>query len=154
MAAGLGGCTLVAVCCVQDPLTPSPSEISQSRIKVYLRTISTNARHPRAALPELVSPIPFDLGSSFIQIVDDVVGMFFWVHGPGLIVWNWHTAEIIVVRHNFVCSRGDLTHAAEAHERHDAAEHLGLFFPLEPGVYGDSDRGAGHHRTVQLPRVL
>ncbi|TFY60917.1 hypothetical protein EVJ58_g4844 [Rhodofomes roseus] len=69
---------------------------SQTRIQIYLRTISTNARHPHAALPELVAPIPFELGSSFIQIVDDVVGMFFWVHGPGLIIWNWQTAEVVV----------------------------------------------------------
>ncbi|KAH9841153.1 uncharacterized protein C8Q71DRAFT_702214 [Rhodofomes roseus] len=71
---------------------------SQTRIQIYLRTISTNARHPHAALPELVAPIPFELGSSFIQIVDDVVGMFFWVHGPGLIIWNWQTAEVVVKR--------------------------------------------------------
>lgn len=100
---------------LQDPLTLFSSENSQSRIKVYLRTISKNARHPCAALPELVSPIPFELGSSFIQIVDDVVGMFFWVHGPGLIVWNWHTAEVIVVRRTFVCyrSRAPVSRAAQ-----------------------------------------
>lgn len=67
-------------------------------IRVYLRTISTNVKHPKAARGELTAEIQFLLGSSFIQIVDDVVGLFFWVHGPGLIIWNWITGEIIVVR--------------------------------------------------------
>ncbi|KAH9943581.1 hypothetical protein B0H21DRAFT_779706 [Amylocystis lapponica] len=65
-------------------------------IKVYLRTISTNTAHPGAASSELRAEIPFELGNSFIQLVDDVVGMFFWVHGAGLIVWNWVTAEVLV----------------------------------------------------------
>lgn len=73
-------------------------------IKVHLRTISTNVRHPKAARAELTAEIQFLLGSSFIQIVDDVVGLFFWVHGPGLIIWNWITGEIIVVCYSLLTS--------------------------------------------------
>lgn len=65
-------------------------------IRVHCKTISTNVKHPKARFNQLRAPIPFELGSSFIQIVDDVIGMFFWVHGPGLIVWRWATAEVLV----------------------------------------------------------
>ncbi|KAL6306507.1 hypothetical protein BKA93DRAFT_729237 [Sparassis latifolia] len=65
-------------------------------LKIQFRTISTNKAHPQARSTEVRAPIPFSLGSSFVQIVDDIVGMFFWVHGPGLIIWNWMTGEILV----------------------------------------------------------
>ncbi|OBZ73464.1 hypothetical protein A0H81_06795 [Grifola frondosa] len=71
------------------------------RVKVHLRTISKNTPHPRATQRELVAEIPFHIGSSFIQIVDDVVGMFFWVHGPGLIIWNWITGEELCIADRF-----------------------------------------------------
>ncbi len=59
--------------------------------------MSGNKPHPRAAKPELKAPIPFQVGNSFIQIVDDIVGTFFWVHGPGLLIWNWRTGKNVVV---------------------------------------------------------
>ncbi|TCD61584.1 hypothetical protein EIP91_008187, partial [Steccherinum ochraceum] len=64
--------------------------------RVHLRTISTNTPHKGAAKAELQTPVPFQIGNCFIQIVQDVVGMFFWLHGPGLIVWNWRTGEALV----------------------------------------------------------
>ncbi|TFK85394.1 hypothetical protein K466DRAFT_494844, partial [Polyporus arcularius HHB13444] len=63
---------------------------------IHLRTMSGNKPHPRAAQPELKAPIPFQVGNSFIQIVDDIVGTFFWVHGPGLLIWNWRTGKNVV----------------------------------------------------------
>ncbi|KIP07609.1 hypothetical protein PHLGIDRAFT_413636 [Phlebiopsis gigantea 11061_1 CR5-6] len=75
--------------------------ITSVKIKVHLRTISTNAKHPSAAKACLSAPIPFQVGTCFIQIVHDVVGMFFWLHGPGLIVWNWRTGEMLVLRTGF-----------------------------------------------------
>ncbi|KAJ8475000.1 hypothetical protein ONZ51_g6826 [Trametes cubensis] len=62
---------------------------------VNLRTISENKPHPGAGKTELHAPIPFSVGASFIQIVDDVIGVFFWVHGPGLIIWNWRTGRLV-----------------------------------------------------------
>ena len=34
---------------------------------------------------------------STIQIVDDVIGAFFLVDGPGLLIWNWRTGKNVVV---------------------------------------------------------
>ncbi|KAH9895700.1 senescence-associated protein-domain-containing protein [Cubamyces lactineus] len=55
-----------------------------------------NKPHPNAAKTELYAPISFQVGTSFIQIVDDVIGVFFWIHGPGLIIWNWRTGRTVV----------------------------------------------------------
>ncbi|KAI1793750.1 hypothetical protein LXA43DRAFT_1081303 [Ganoderma leucocontextum] len=63
---------------------------------IRLRTISGNKPHPQARVPQLQAPVPFQVGNSFVQIVDDVVGAFFWVRGPGLIIWNWRTGKIVV----------------------------------------------------------
>lgn len=98
-----GGDRYSMSCCILSHqltalLPPDCSQHADFRIRVYLRTISTNLAHPRATSSELLAPISFELSSSFIQIVDDVIGMFFWVHGPGLIIWNWLTSEILVVR--------------------------------------------------------
>ncbi len=67
--------------------------------------MSQNTSHPDAAKPYLSAIIPFHIGSCFVQIVDDIVGMFFWVHGPGFVIWNWRTCEQIVVRHNYDVQR-------------------------------------------------
>lgn len=66
-------------------------------LKIHIRTISTNKQHPQAAKPCLIAPVPFTIGTCFIQIVQDVVGMFFWLHEPSLLVWNWRTAEVLVL---------------------------------------------------------
>ncbi|KZT66482.1 hypothetical protein DAEQUDRAFT_674869 [Daedalea quercina L-15889] len=133
-------------------------ELSQTRIKIYLRTISKNARHPRAALPELVSPIPFDLGSSFIQIVDDVVGMFFWVHGPGLIIWNWHTAQVIVKRTNERMPPGtwDFSFLSSRAYMLTATTGAGAIELYSFGGRADADADGGadtsvHAATLRLP---
>ncbi|KAF9817917.1 hypothetical protein IEO21_03111 [Rhodonia placenta] len=65
-------------------------------IKLHLRTISTNAPHPLAKQAGFSVPISWIHSNCFIQIVDDVVGMFCWVHGPALFIWNWHHAELLI----------------------------------------------------------
>lgn len=37
--------------------------------------------------------------SAFIQIVDDVIGMMFWMEldNPRITIWNWKTGQILVV---------------------------------------------------------
>ncbi|KAH9943621.1 hypothetical protein B0H21DRAFT_695505 [Amylocystis lapponica] len=64
-------------------------------IKVYLQTTSTNAAHPGAASSVLRAEISSGLGSMTTRVVDDVIGIF-WDSGPGLIIWNWVTAEMLV----------------------------------------------------------
>ncbi|KAI8977791.1 hypothetical protein BD414DRAFT_517035 [Trametes punicea] len=70
--------------------------VDELNLSVQLRTLSDNKPHPEAAVKQLHAPIPFVIGTSFIQIVDDVVGVFFWLHGPGLVIWNWRTGKAMV----------------------------------------------------------
>ncbi|KAI0354450.1 hypothetical protein OH77DRAFT_1404967 [Trametes cingulata] len=72
-----------------------------AHIVVRLHTISENKPHPKAAVTQLEIPIPFEAQNSFIQIVDDVVGMFFWMHGPALVIWNWRTGRVMVKQLGF-----------------------------------------------------
>lgn len=75
-------------------LSSNPADFA---IKLHLRTISTNAPHPLAKQAGFSVPISWIHSNCFIQIVDDVVGMFCWVHGPALFIWNWHHAELLIV---------------------------------------------------------
>ncbi|KAI0643365.1 hypothetical protein C8Q79DRAFT_978518 [Trametes meyenii] len=69
---------------------------SPTTLSVHLRTLSGNKPHPDARKPELDTPVPASVGSSFIQIVDDVIGMFFHAFDPGLVIWNWRTGQTVV----------------------------------------------------------
>lgn len=80
---------------------------SSSKIMVHVLTLSTQSAHPQASQSPLVSPAPssdgiqqLPVGSCFVQIVGDVVGMFFWHNGSSIRIWNWHTGVLLVVRNN------------------------------------------------------
>ncbi|KAG1861347.1 hypothetical protein C8R48DRAFT_762333 [Suillus tomentosus] len=67
---------------------------------VHIRTISSNVKHPEASSPILRTLTPSIMTSAFIQIVDDVIGMMFWMEldNPRITIWNWKTGQILVDR--------------------------------------------------------
>ncbi|KAG1718629.1 hypothetical protein EDB19DRAFT_1794606, partial [Suillus lakei] len=69
-------------------------------IEVYIRTISSNVKHLEASSPVLRTLTSFAMTSAFIQIVDDVIGMMFWmeIESPRITIWNWKTGQILVDR--------------------------------------------------------
>ncbi|KAG1905095.1 uncharacterized protein F5891DRAFT_1183801 [Suillus fuscotomentosus] len=46
---------------------------------VHIHTIPSNVKHPEASSPILRTLTPSIMTSAFIQIVDDVIGMMFWM---------------------------------------------------------------------------
>ncbi|KAI0824435.1 hypothetical protein BC628DRAFT_438168 [Trametes gibbosa] len=76
-------------------LTDEPVQPVGHTILVRVRTMSDNKPHPNAAVSELSVPVPFPNDRSFIQIVDDIIGMFFWIHDLALVLWNWRTGKIV-----------------------------------------------------------
>jgi hypothetical protein len=68
--------------------------------------------HPLAMKSILTSDIPtserlqqLHIGSCFLQIVGDIVGMFYWLAGNRLRVWNWQTGAMLAVcGYSFVAS--------------------------------------------------
>ncbi|EIW52630.1 uncharacterized protein TRAVEDRAFT_174703 [Trametes versicolor FP-101664 SS1] len=78
-------------------LTDGVTGDEDNKILVRLHTLSGNRPHPEAAIPELSVSIPSGhYDRAFIQVFDDVVGMFFWMHDPALVIWNWRTGKIVV----------------------------------------------------------
>lgn len=65
---------------------------------MHLRTMSTNQVHPRAAVSVLRHTMEESFMGSVIQICDDVVALFFWIHGiPRLLIWQWTEGTLLVV---------------------------------------------------------
>ncbi|KAI0703399.1 hypothetical protein BC835DRAFT_1410680 [Cytidiella melzeri] len=79
-------------------------EVDQrSTIIIHVRAMSSMEVHPLAARSPLGFAPPVSqtlqqtqIGSCFLQVIGDVVSMFYWHGGHCLRVWNWQTGMIIV----------------------------------------------------------
>ncbi|KAG1834914.1 hypothetical protein DFJ58DRAFT_821238 [Suillus subalutaceus] len=73
---------------------------NSSYTDVHIRTISSNVKHPEASSPVIRTLTQSTMTSAFIQIVDDVIGMMFWMEfeNPRITIWNWKTGQILVDR--------------------------------------------------------
>ncbi len=122
---------------------------------VRLHTISGNRPHPEAAVGQLSVPISSgNYESAFIQIADDVIAMFFWMHDPALVIWNWRTGKVIVVGCE-VCSY--LTRSAnplkpELRRVWSPQRRIRLRVPLQPCLHGHHDRRVGRNRDIHVQR--
>ncbi|KAH9981649.1 hypothetical protein BJV74DRAFT_887389 [Russula compacta] len=67
-------------------------------IRVHLRKLSAGvvAPHPAAKNPVLCMRALGPVHGCMIQIVEDVVGMYFWMPFHGVLIWNWMTGEELV----------------------------------------------------------
>jgi hypothetical protein len=79
--------------------TSSPGAAGGGDIRVHLRKLSAGAvaAHPAASNPVLCRRGLGLVHGCMIQIVEDVVGMYFWMPFHGVLIWNWMTGEEIVV---------------------------------------------------------
>ncbi|KAH9913808.1 uncharacterized protein BXZ73DRAFT_55293 [Epithele typhae] len=67
------------------------------RITLALHRISDDKPHPDATRKVLEVLTPVTMHSiNFIQIADDVIGLFFLAHSPCFLVWNWRTGILAV----------------------------------------------------------
>ena len=80
--------------------TGSPDAAAGADIRVHLRRLSAGAvvPHPAASNPVLCRRAVSTVHGCMIQIVEDVVGMYFWMPFHGVLIWNWMTGEELVVR--------------------------------------------------------
>jgi hypothetical protein len=78
----------------------SSSAAAGADIRVHLRRLSAGvvAPHPAAKNPVLCHRALGPVHGCMIQIVEDVVGMYFWMPFHGVLIWNWMTGEELVVR--------------------------------------------------------
>ncbi|KAH8985219.1 hypothetical protein EDB86DRAFT_3083757 [Lactarius hatsudake] len=67
-------------------------------IRVHLRKLSAGAvvPHPEAKVPVLCRRALGPVHGCMIQIVEDVVGMYFWMPLHGVLIWNWMAGEELV----------------------------------------------------------
>jgi hypothetical protein len=89
---------------VEQPYRPSSVSPRGRDINLHFRTLSTHARHPDARKPVIQFRLPYnphgnDLSVVTIQLVDDILSLFF-SSGPSLprlLLWDWKTAILILV---------------------------------------------------------
>ncbi|KAH9018318.1 hypothetical protein EDB84DRAFT_1626704 [Lactarius hengduanensis] len=54
------------------------------------------APHPAAKVPVLCRRSPGPVHGCMIQVVEDIVGVYFWMPLHGVLIWNWMTGEELV----------------------------------------------------------
>ena len=135
------------------PISTSSSSMSSSLdaeaagadIRMHLRRLSTGAlaAHPAASHPVFCQRAVSAVHGCMIQIVEDVVGMYFWIPFRGVLIWNWMTGEELVVRLSlFFCLFilmvfTLMPYIYIVHSRDPGAgSDLGLFVPFAAGVHG------------------
>lgn len=82
------------------PTANTSAATAGADIRVHLRKLSAGAvaPHPAAKIPVLCRRALGPVHGCMIQIVEDVVGMYFWMPLHGVLIWNWMTSEELVVR--------------------------------------------------------
>ncbi|KAH8985235.1 hypothetical protein EDB86DRAFT_3246446 [Lactarius hatsudake] len=73
---------------------------SSAGVCVHLRKLSAGAVAPHLAakVPVLCGRAPGPVHRCMIQVVEDVVGVYFWMPLHGVLIWNWMMGEELVVR--------------------------------------------------------
>ncbi|KAI6127159.1 hypothetical protein F5141DRAFT_996817 [Pisolithus sp. B1] len=77
--------------------------IAPSALELQVRTLSTNEGHPEARSVTLRTSVLLPVSSAFMQIVDDIIGMWFLIEPERthITLWNWKTGRVIVDQSTF-----------------------------------------------------
>lgn len=69
-------------------------------MRIHMRTLLTNERHPEAKQPFLHhrGPRNSPISNATLQIIDDVLGVFTLSPTPTVLIWDWRSGEKLVVR--------------------------------------------------------
>ncbi|KAI9446939.1 hypothetical protein F5148DRAFT_746642 [Russula earlei] len=80
------------------PIASTSTSAAAADIRVHLRKLSAGAIAPHLAArnPVLCWHGLGPVHGCMIQIVEDVVGMYFWMPFHGVLIWNWMTGEELV----------------------------------------------------------
>ncbi|KAG2144403.1 uncharacterized protein EDB93DRAFT_1207852 [Suillus bovinus] len=123
-----------------------------SYTEVHIRTISSNVKHPEATFPILRTLTPFTMTSAFIQIVDDVIGMMFWmeIESPRITIWNWKKGQILVDRDgdelpNHISDFSFISNRAYMITRGKDGGSIQIF------TFGENQQEIAHVATLLLP---
>ena len=80
---------------------PGSRSMAGADICIHLRKLSAvDALHPAAKTPVLCRRAIGPVHGCMIQIVEDIVGMYFWMPFHAVLIWNWMSGEELVVRSN------------------------------------------------------
>jgi len=120
---------------------PGSSSMAGADVFVHLRRLSAVAApHPAAKNPLLCRRAIGPVHGCMIQIVEDIVGMYFWMPFHAVLIWNWMSGEDLLVRPNSSLSILIFSHRHSpciVHTRESSSRtHLGLFFPVFTGIHG------------------
>ncbi len=78
---------------------PGSSSMAGADICVHLRKLgAVVAPHPAAKTPMLCRRAIGPVHGCMIQIVEDIVGMYFWMPFHAVLIWNWMSGEELLVR--------------------------------------------------------
>jgi hypothetical protein len=134
--------------------------MSQRTVRIHIRTITTNQPHPNARSPVIQFQIPASaagnsIRTAFIQIANDVIGMFISI-GPGMpriLVWTWMDGSLLIVSTRPSTLHPELT-LEQDHHNDDLPLDTWDFSFLSPRAYiltSSADQGSIHIFTFESP---
>ena len=90
---------------------PENSSMAGADIRVHIRKLSSvGTPHPAAKNPMLCRRSIRPVHGCMIQIVEDIVGMYFWVPCYSVLIWNWTSGEELLVRPQIISLILTLSH--------------------------------------------
>jgi hypothetical protein len=134
---------------------PESSSMAGADICVHLRKLSAVvAPHPAAKSPMLCRRAIGPVHGCMVQIVEDIVGMYFWMPFHAVLIWNWNSGEELLVRLKsslyplffLTVLPSCIVHTGESSSR----THLGLFVPLFTGIHDHDAQGRRRDSYLQL----
>ncbi|KIN93366.1 hypothetical protein M404DRAFT_1009005, partial [Pisolithus tinctorius Marx 270] len=80
-----------------------PALVAPGAVELHVRALSTNEVHPDARSATLRMPVLLPVTNAFMQIVDDIVGMLYFIEPerPHITLWNWKTGKVVVNQSTF-----------------------------------------------------
>ena len=112
------------------PASPAPgsSFMAGADICVHLRKLSAvDAPHPAAKTPMLCRRAIGPVHGCMVQIVEDIVGMYFWIPFHAVLIWNWMSGEELLVRSNHLLFFLNFTLLRSSYKRTKLQNEFGTF---------------------------
>ena len=116
---------------------PGSSSMAGADICVHLRKLSAVVTpHPAAKSPMLCRRAIGPVHGCMIQIVEDIVGMYFWMPFHAMLIWNWMSGEELLVRPKYLSNSYSFSRYFPLHSLYKTIKLQNAFGTFHSSLHG------------------